>query len=696
MAGLFLAVGYLLLFQCCGICISFCVLKRESFLTALLFGSVAGIVMLQWFPVLFSFLLGFSPAGHVFAAAAAAAAAVTTLCLGKAQLRQLKMPDNLLRAHPMIPVLLLTFLFFCYLVLHGFTRESGAVYSSQATYGDMSMHLGFITSIARQKMFPPEYSILPGAKLNYPFLSDSVSSSLLLLGAPLRLAYALPMFFAGAQVLCSVYLLAFRMLKDRVKAAAAWFFFIFNGGFGIVYFLDGTADFTRIFTAFYETPTNLYTENIRWVNVIVDMLLPQRATLFGWAVLFPALYLLYRAAFQSQRRDFALAGVLLGTLPMIHTHSFLFAALLGFGWFFAAMVRQMPQRIRQNSSMGVKILILAAVILLNTFQTQLQALEQQQGGADCLLRTGIFILAVFIAAVLILTLRRCVRGGFRSLLFSWGILLGVVLLLAMPQLLFWTFTNTQSLVLGHFNWGNLSDNYLLFYLKNIGVVAVLLPFALCFGKQSALFQCLLPAGLVWGIAELIQFQPNTYDNNKLLYPAYLLLCIAAAEFSVDLLRRLRRKPIRAGLLAVLLIFSGISAVLTMGREAVASYPLFGRAAVELAAYVEENTRPEDIFLTDQRHNNEIAALTGRNIVCGSSSFLYYHGQAYSAQAEAVRQMYEAPENALELFRKYKVNYVLISNYERSSFAVSEGSFAQLFDCVYNRDDIVLYRVAAAE
>ena len=62
----------------------------------------------------------------------------------------------------------------------------------------------------------------------------------------------------------------------------------------------------EIFTGFYKTPTNLGDKGIRWVNVIADMLLPQRATLFGWAVLFAALFLLYRGRFvdaiQAKRR----------------------------------------------------------------------------------------------------------------------------------------------------------------------------------------------------------------------------------------------------------------------------------------------------------------------------------------------------------------------------------------------------------
>lgn len=96
-------------------------------------------------------------------------------------------------------------------MLTGHTLSAGeglSLHSGQSTYGDMNMHLGFITSIAKQQIFPPEYSILPGTKLAYPFLSDSISSSLYLFGTSLRVAYLVPMYAALAQVFFGMYAVA--------------------------------------------------------------------------------------------------------------------------------------------------------------------------------------------------------------------------------------------------------------------------------------------------------------------------------------------------------------------------------------------------------------------------------------------------------------------------------------------------------
>lgn len=90
-----------------------------------------------------------------------------------------------------------TFVLFCILLsTHTILPKNDGLHVGQCTYGDLQMHLGIITSIANQQTFPPYYSISPWDRLCYPFLCDSISSSIYLFGASLRYAYMLPMYFA--------------------------------------------------------------------------------------------------------------------------------------------------------------------------------------------------------------------------------------------------------------------------------------------------------------------------------------------------------------------------------------------------------------------------------------------------------------------------------------------------------------------
>ena len=70
-----------------------------------------------------------------------------------------------------------------------------------------------------------------------------------------------------------------------------------------------------------------------------------------------------------------------------------------------------------------------------------------------------------------------------------------------------------------------------FWVKNVGpVYLVMLPAAiLCKGWKRGLA---LGALFVYAAAELIQFQPNAYDNNKLFYVAFLLMLPLAARYLV--------------------------------------------------------------------------------------------------------------------------------------------------------------------
>ena len=116
--------------------------------------------------------------------------------------------------------------------------KDDGLHVGQCTYGDLQMHLGIITSIANQQTFPPYYSISPWDKLCYPFLCDSISSSIYLFGASLRYAYMLPMYFAFFQVITGFYAIADVLFHDRAKSLAAWVLFFYNGGLGFVYFID--------------------------------------------------------------------------------------------------------------------------------------------------------------------------------------------------------------------------------------------------------------------------------------------------------------------------------------------------------------------------------------------------------------------------------------------------------------------------
>ncbi len=742
-AGNLIAIIYFVYFQLVGLLLASFFFRKENRIAKLLLGSSMGSLLVTWLPILMAFFFDFTVSAHIAAAlltiplvgivlfwnrkntisVVGQASATHNTTHSENNQNEILQPlhnRNRISYHALFLIILGLFLIFWGYLLHTHTilpSENGGIYTGQCTYGDMNMHLGFITSLAKQGTFPPDYSIMPGVRLSYPFLSDSISSSLYCFGASLRLSYILPMVFAMAQIFTAVYLLADTLFASLRKSMLTLTFFFLNGGLGFAYFCnrygEGGYTFEELFYGFYITPTNLVEENIRWVNVIADMFLPQRATLFGYATLFPALWLLYRAVFQSERKYFPLAGLFVAALPMIHTHSFLSAGIISAAWLLLWLYRKIhtthiaiqnttkfTENVPTNSDLptrpkhtGMLSPILFTAFLL--IMCLLQFMHQKSAlPAKTLMLLGI---SIFIAAVIygvFLLINHIKRNGFKELLLTWGIYLLPILLLALPQLLFWTFGQVAqgSFVRGHFNWGNLGDSYLWFYLKNIGVVCFLIIGSLWAAnrKKAPLF---LPVLFLWWLGELIVFTPNTYDNNKLLYVAYLLLCLGAADYAVELYDKLKEIPGRRILASIFLFASVFSAILTLGREVVSEYQLYSRSQVALAEYIEENTSPDAVFLTNTRHNNEIASLTGRNIVCGADNFLYFHGLDTTERKNHLRLMYESPAENMDLYRKYEVDYIVISNFEKSSYQIDQSQFDNCFTVIFTYKDVTLYQTS---
>ncbi len=122
------------------------------------------------------------------------------------------------------------------------------------------------------------------------------------------------------------------------------------------------------------------------------------------------------------------------------------------------------------------------------------------------------------------------RPRTKAVLAPWGwfaLVCGVVWLVEMWNTVFAQSLDGQHMLRLHLNWingqddGTLKDNYFWFYIKNIGLVYLLLILAFFHAKPKQ--RWLYGGGLaILVLAEFVVFQPNNYDNNKLLYIWHLL------------------------------------------------------------------------------------------------------------------------------------------------------------------------------
>ena len=784
------AVLFTVLFAISGIIISEVVFAKHKFSNRIWLGLAIGLLMLTWLPSLFALAVGFTVAAQILAASTALIGAIVCIAILSVRKKHGRKNSLSVRKDWTFLIVAIPILILCCVLLHThilYRHANGSLWVGQVTYGDLAMHLGFITSIAEQTTFPPQYSIFPGHALNYPFLCETSGASLFRLGATAREAYIISAAYAFVLVVIGVFRFFEQWLKRRPRAVFATILFFFGGGFGFFYFFDlskaggllhallGTNGQTvsqTLLDGFYQTPTNIPALGLRWVNPIVDMLIPQRATLFGWAFLFPCLYLLHGFAFEKKRENIIPLAVIAGLMPLIHTHSFL--------------------------ALGI---VSAVYCIMDLIAVRFE----------------------------------------KKRLIGWALYALITCVIAAPQLILFTFrqTSESNMVRFHLNWANEADSYLWFYIKNLGLIFLLMPIAfLILPKRDK--KIYAGALLIFVVAELIVFQPNNYDNNKLLFVWYAFTCgiiskavlmigkrishavrqkYSAADrirtnwiciafitgsfllyflfkLAFDTENGVAMRPgtaltlfLSSGLLLTLCIFalkdarlergygvrliaplvlsvwmmsllfivwmleyrsnsyafgtihamiasvlclltlilfawdsvgalsdahtkkhfSGASAALAIGtfvlvfsmtassvmtivRECKSEYQVYTKSEAELSEQIKEATSPDDVILANSYHWNLVTPLTGRSIVTGTGTFLYYHGIDTSEREMHVTEMYERPAESADLFRQYGIRYVLISNAERGTYDIDYEYFRTYGEIAAENEAGTLYRL----
>ena len=651
-----LGVLYLLLFLAGGLFVSRCLLPRHSVLARIWIGASLGLLLLMWLPVLCAFAMRFSLAAHWTALGLLALLCALAWTLRSRDTAKAwdERESHLFRQMLVVcvPLILLSAILQYTHVCR--VDADGSWHVGQSTYGDLSMHMAFITGL-RNAQFPSEYPIFPGTRLSYPFLTDSLSTTFYLFGWEIQPAIIVPSVLMMGLLYMGVMILARDMTRGGRAVVMATLLFFLNGGLGFLYNLDQAAGYEadgsltivsrlrEIMEGYYMTPTNQPDpNNLRWSNLIADLLVPQRTLMGGYCMVVPCLYLLYGAYDPSLRdrrggiRERALLGIWGGALPMIHTHSFLALALCSMGYMVYDLLH----------------------------------------GAE---KRKIFLSYAF-----------------------YGVIAAA---LSIPQLVLFTFSQvheldgnaSRSFLQFQFNWVNnpggngMRDFYLFFYVKNIGLPVLFLLGAVFERnpKWRRILAAMLPMVLA---AELVRFQPNEYDNNKIFYLAYLLACMVIAEYMGMLWRRMKGVRARNVMALFLCVCLFLAPVLTLARELVSDYQAYSALSVESGMYVREHTEEDSVFLTGREHLNPVSAIAGRRIVCGPDLYLYWHGIDTAERDWDIMRFYTDPAGNADVLEKYGVDYIYVSSYERSSYDIDGEALETHYEKIFDNLEAQVYRV----
>lgn len=295
----------------------------------------------------------------------------------------------------------------------------------------------------------------------------------------------------------------------------------------------------------------------------------------------------------------------------------------------------------------------------------------------------------------------------RRQLIALGLMTAVI---ALPQLILLKSGGAQMATHPFFHWGYVLDQptwdkiirYIGFsFGLKLALVAIALAFASWF--QIRFFLTLFP---LFVMTFCLQVSIELLANHKYLN-TWLIISNLFVAYGVWRLWRLRPPWVR--------IFSQPAALLATGAIFLGGlidlFPIHNCFWIQmkyvgdpLVKWVQENTRPHDVFLSDRFVNHQIL-LAGRRIFYGWPSFSWSAGYDTTTRDYEYREFFEStdPYAVFRLLRKHKIAYVAIDDAVRhSDFMKQTNEKLYALNCPKVWEDsrkeynaLVIYKVPAS-
>lgn len=507
---------------------------------------------------------------------------------------------------------------------------NGDLYTGESTYGDLPFHLSSISSIAYAQNFPPQNPFYSGRQLAYPYFINFFSAILVYEGLSPRLSIIIPGILLGLSVFVLIYDLAFILTRSIIKSILSAIFYFFNGGLGFYFFLkDYSFNITNIFNALLN-PTALKEYSHLFEQNIQWGNFLSRMIVPERALLFglPAGIILLRILF-----------------------------------------------FRGNSSLPSRFEIILAAFLISLMP---------------LLHThSVLAFAVILPILGLISL----KNNFKERLINYLLIVVLTLIFALPHMpLFLNhIVNSESFFRFHIGWMKQpSESFLWFWIKNsylfipLSLIALFIP-KLVANQIKYLLVC---AFSLFTVINLFLLSPYDWDNVKFLFWIDMFFSIASgAVLGTFIQSKFFTIQMFSIILSVTMV---LSALLSIYREINVKYVLFSKEAVSVGEYLKENTGKDSIFLTYKIHNSPVNNIAGRLILMGYPGLLWTQGINYQEREGDVNRMLQG-QGGLDLFNKYKVNYVVLESNDLEGIKIDRNYFNR-FPIILKTQNYTVYKI----
>ncbi|MBC8101838.1 MAG: hypothetical protein H7Z41_04540 [Cytophagales bacterium] len=527
------------------------------------------------------------------------------------------------------------------------SSESGSLWVGHLhLWGDWPFHIAMIQRFAT---CPPDqwlaqHPMIGGEPLRYPFASSLLSGMLMRLGLSLPAAILVPTLAAFAVLLPGMYALFRLTIGGTYRPLLAIYLFFCAAGLGFWTWVRDLAANPSLDLLLFPPKEYSAAESFEWYssNFLSAMLLPQRSFLQGltaavWLLTLLLFTLTFWERLKRTQREWllALCGVLGGLLPVVHLHS-LFAV----------------------SVFCLCVLVPFAGRSWERWRT---------------------ILLYFVLPGLLLA-----GGLYRSFLAP---------VRDFPHFVAWMPGLNAKQGLGQ---------WLVMWWRFWGIA---LPIS---GIGFALFvrqwrQKKLPdwrvgffvgAFLLFGVANLIRFQPIPWDNSKLFLWVYLALCGLMANLLARLWQSGRGVGrIEAVALAVCLMATGVLDLISLQRVDRNQAQLASGAEVRLGDFVRAQTAPDSVFLTGTDIGHWVMVVGGRPVFLGFTGWMPNFGFRHDPREKDLKTIYAGGAEAARRLKANPVDYVVIGPSEPVTFKANEAWFLRNYPLLLRRNGWSVFAVS---
>ncbi|HUR75756.1 MAG TPA: hypothetical protein VMZ00_15855 [Sporichthya sp.] len=510
------------------------------------------------------------------------------------------------------------------------TDEGDGIYSAGSSWADYGVHSAIVTHIAESGSMPTDLPVASGEKLTYPFLIDLLSALLLRSGASLHTSFFLPGVLL-ALAICQLVIAFSLRLFDHLGAAVTTL---------VLFLCTGTAaGLTEAWSDWRDGGQG------------------------------PAGFL------RHLPRDYTTLDDRNGNVTNLLAHAMLPQRTILFGLGMALVVFRLLQasRIGRPSAISTRLTLIAGAGV----------------GLLPMAHPHSFLVCLGVLVVLAAEAAWERRGVPRPQVLA----LALALVLALPQLAWQQLANDHGTG-GRFRWAWMKqpgESVLGYWWVNFGLMGLFflaVPVVLVRRREYGLLVWCLPFLAVLGVTQVYAFQPFEYDNLKLLYYVYFMGALFAGYLAVLAYRASRWTLLVSVPLAVAVALPG---ALSITRQFQLHDQFAGLDDEAVAAWVRDNTAPDDVFLTTDRPNNPISALGGRPIVLGYPGWLFNFSIPYGDRLEAVSAAL-AGRTDDPLVRRYAPDYLAVQASEGSGWTVDRDALGRL-PVVYQNPGWTVYKLS---